>query len=216
MIVLATKNLGKIAEFERLIGKKLKVLGLNDFPDMPDVEETGATLEENAYLKASAIAKFAKLPCLADDSGLFISALNNQPGVYSARYASEKFSDSTEDEVKLFSLNPAQANINKVLRKLDQESNRRAQFRTVVAFVDLKKNHRFDFKGTLDGNISTAPNGTNGFGYDPIFIPDQSSVNKSFTPRTLAELSSAEKDEISHRARAFAQALPVLLATLGV
>lgn len=228
MIVLATKNLGKVAEFERLIGKltenlsdnstgdNFKVLGLNDFPQMPDVAETGSTLEENAYLKATAIAKFTKLPCLADDSGLFITALNDQPGVYSARFASDKFSDSTQDEIKLFATDPARANINKVLRKLDQKTDRSAQFRTVVAFIDLQRNHRFDFKGVLDGRISTAAVGENGFGYDPIFIPDQDLPGSSNSAKTLAQLTGAEKDAISHRARAFAKALPVITAALKV
>ena len=208
MIVLATKNLGKIAEFERLIDHKFKVVGLNVFPDMPDVDETGSTLVENAYLKANAIAKFTSLPCLSDDSGLFISALNDEPGVFSARYASDKFSDSTQTEKELFATNPARANIDKVLRKLAGKSNRKAEFRTVVAFVDLKNNQRFDFLGRLPGEIAQTLRGENGFGYDPIFIPNN-------LDRTLAQLTAEQKDSISHRFRAFEQARPVIMAALN-
>ena len=175
---------------------------------MPDVDETGSTLAENAYLKANAIAKFTSLPCLSDDSGLFISALNDEPGVFSARYASDKFSDSTTSEKELFGTNPARANIDKVLRKLAGKSNRKAEFRTVVAFVDLKNNQRFDFLGRLPGEIAQTARGENGFGYDPIFIPNN-------LGKTLAQLTAEQKDSISHRFRAFEQARPVIMAALN-
>ena len=111
-LVLATKNLGKIAEFDRLLAEfasDIKVLGLNEYPDMPEVEEIGKTLSENARLKAKAISKFTNLPALADDSGLFIDALDGQPGIYSARFSGYTGSDSTLRDL---------SNINKVLELL--------------------------------------------------------------------------------------------------
>jgi XTP/dITP diphosphohydrolase len=129
-IVLATKNTGKIAEFERLLSEftpDVKVLGLSDFPDMPEVVESGKTLNENARLKAKAICEFSKLPALADDSGLFIDALGGQPGVYSARWAEYEGVDSKMRDL---------ANINKALEELKDvpKGSRGAQFRSVVAF----------------------------------------------------------------------------------
>jgi XTP/dITP diphosphohydrolase len=124
-LVLATKNLGKIAEFDRLLAEfasDIKVLGLNDYPDMPEVEETGKTLSENARLKAKAISQFTHLPALADDSGLFIDALAGQPGIYSARFSGYIGTDSTLRDL---------ANINKVLELLinTQDGQRGAQFK---------------------------------------------------------------------------------------
>ena len=120
----------------------------------------------------------------------------------------------------LFRSNPARANIDKVLRKLAGKSNRKAEFRTVVAFVDLKNNQRFDFLGRLPGEIAQTARGENGFGYDPIFIPIFTPVsNPEFNPnnpgRTLAQLTAEQKDSISHRSRAFEQARPVIMAALN-
>ena len=127
-LVLASKNLGKIAEFQRMLGQhatSVKVLGLNDFPDMPDVEESGKSLSENAKLKAHAIAKFTNLPALADDSGLFIDALNADPGVLSARWAGYQGVNSQERD---------RANIQKVLAQLKgvPKPERGAQFKAAV------------------------------------------------------------------------------------
>ena len=194
-LVLASKNLGKIAEFERMLGQQansVKVLGLNDFPDMPDVEESGKTLSENARLKAHAIAKFTNLPALADDSGLFIDALNADPGVLSARWAGYQGVSSQERD---------HANIERVLAQLKgiPKPERGAQFKSVVAFCDPRGQLQMIEKeelGVLDGEILLEPIGDGGFGYDPIFMP--TGFDKS-----LAQLPPGVKDEVSHRGIAF-------------
>ena len=197
-IVLATRNAGKVQEFERLFQEfnaeaataghaKVEVLGLKDFPDMPDVEETGTTLLENSLLKARAIAQFTSLPSLADDSGLFVEALNGDPGIYSARWAGQHGDDG--------------ANTAKVLRQVAELRGSdgftdRAAFRTAVSLVlpDSPMDTIVEV-GEMRGRIIEAPRGEFGFGYDPIFIPD------GFN-RTSAELLPAEKDAISHRGQA--------------
>ena len=194
-LVLASKNLGKIVEFERMLGQQaslVKVLGLNDFPDMPDVEESGKSLSENARLKAQAIAKFTNLPALADDSGLFIDALNADPGVLSARWAGYQGVDSQERD---------RANIQKVLAQLEgvPKPERGAQFKSVVAYCDLRDQLQIIEKeelGVLNGEILLEPIGDGGFGYDPIFMP--TGFDKS-----LAQLPPGVKDEVSHRGIAF-------------
>ena len=201
-LVLATKNLGKIAEFDRLLNQfasDIKVLGLSDYPDMPEVEETGITLSENARLKAKAISQFTNLPALADDSGLFIDALNGQPGIYSARFSGYEGTDSGQRDL---------ANIKKVLELLKDvpEPKRGAQFKAVVAFYKPNPDGTVIEKeelGVLTGEIISSPQGDAGFGYDPIFSPvdfDQS----------LAELSPGVKDEISHRGIALRAIAPFL------
>ena len=201
-IVLATKNTGKIAEFERLLSEftpDVKVLGLADFPDMPEVVESGKTLNENARLKAKAICEFSKLPALADDSGLFIDALGGQPGVYSARWAGYEGVDSKMKDL---------ANINKALEELKDVpmGSRGAQFRSVVAFCRQNLDSSFLEKeelGVLSGQILTQPIGSAGFGYDPIFSPDQ-------FDQSLAQLPPRVKDEVSHRGIALRAIAPFL------
>jgi len=201
-IVLATKNTGKIAEFERLLSEftpDVKVLGLADFPDMPEVVESGKTLNENARLKAKAICEFTKLPALADDSGLFIDALGGQPGVYSARWAGYEGVDSKMRDL---------ANINKALEELKDvpKGSRGAQFRSVVAFCRQNLDSSFLEKeelGVLSGQILTQPIGSAGFGYDPIFSPDQ-------FDQSLAQLPPRVKDEVSHRGIALRAIAPFL------
>jgi XTP/dITP diphosphohydrolase len=201
-IVLATKNTGKIAEFERLLSQftpDVKVLGLADFPDMPEVVESGKTLNENARLKAKAICEFSKLPALADDSGLFIDALGGQPGVYSARWAGYEGVDAKMRDL---------ANINKALEELKDvpKGSRGAQFRSVVAFCRQNLDSSFLEKeelGVLSGQILTQPIGSAGFGYDPIFSPDQ-------FDQSLAQLPPRVKDEVSHRGIALRAIAPFL------
>ena len=201
-IVLATKNTGKIAEFERLLSEftpNVKVLGLADFPDMPEVVESGKTLNENARLKAKAICEFSKLPALADDSGLFIDALGGQPGVYSARWAGFEGVDAKMRDL---------ANINKALEELKDvpKGSRGAQFRSVVAFCRQNLDSSFLEKeelGVLSGQILTQPIGSAGFGYDPIFSPDQ-------FDQSLAQLPPRVKDEVSHRGIALRAIAPFL------
>ena len=201
-LVLATKNLGKIAEFDRLLNQfasDIKVLGLSDYPDMPEVEETGVTLSENARLKAKAISQFTNLPALADDSGLFIDALNGQPGIYSARFSGYAGNNSKERDL---------ANIRKVLELLKDvpAQQRGAQFKAVVAFYKPNPDGTVietEELGVLTGEIISSPRGEAGFGYDPIFSPDD-------FDQSLAELSPGVKDEISHRGIALRAIAPFL------
>ena len=205
-LVLATKNKGKIVEFERLLNQhaqSIKVLGLTDFPDMPDVTESGETLSENAKLKAKSISIATNLPCLADDSGLFIDALAGDPGIYSARWAGYEGSDSGERD---------RMNIEKVLTQLKDVpvQNRGAQFKAVVAFYKPTADGLAIEKeelGVMPGEIVLAPLGGGGFGYDPIFKP-------TGFDQTLAQLSPGVKDEVSHRGIAFRAMTPFLLSNL--
>jgi XTP/dITP diphosphohydrolase len=205
-LVLATKNKGKIVEFERLLNQhaqSIKVLGLTDFPDMPDVTESGETLSENAKLKAKSISIATNLPCLADDSGLFIDALAGDPGIYSARWAGYEGSDSGERD---------RMNIEKVLTQLKDVpvQNRGAQFKAVVAFYKPTADGLAIEKeelGVMPGEIVLAPLGDGGFGYDPIFKP-------TGFDQTLAQLSPGVKDEVSHRGIAFRAMTPFLLSNL--
>ena len=186
-IVLATQNKGKIAEFERLLSQSaedIQVLGLKDFPNMPDIEESGKTFSENALLKAHGVCEFTSLPALADDSGLCIDYLNGDPGIFSARWAGVHGDDL--------------ANINKVLGQLDGvlEPERSAYFICEVALV-FPKGHRSANievleRGKLLGSIASNPRGSAGFGYDPIFQPTGEIL-------TLGELGHGVKDKISHR-----------------
>jgi len=205
-LVLATKNKGKIVEFERLLNQHaqlIKVLGLSDFPDMPDVTESGKTLSENAKLKAKSISIATNLPCLADDSGLFIDALAGDPGIYSARWAGYEGSDSGERD---------RMNIEKVLAQLKDVpvQKRGAQFKAVVAFYKPTADGLAIEKeelGVMPGEIVLAPLGDGGFGYDPIFKP-------TGFDQTLAQLSPGVKDEVSHRGIAFRAITPFLLSNL--
>ena len=205
-LVLATKNKGKIVEFERLLNQhaqSIKVLGLTDFPDMPDVTESGETLSENAKLKAKSISIATNLPCLAADSGLFIDALAGDPGIYSARWAGYEGSDSGERD---------RMNIEKVLTQLKDVpvQNRGAQFKAVVAFYKPTADGLAIEKeelGVMPGEIVLAPLGDGGFGYDPIFKP-------TGFDQTLAQLSPGVKDEVSHRGIAFRAMTPFLLSNL--
>ena len=204
-LVLATQNLGKIKEFVRLLDSahlNIEVLGLKDFPDMPDVEETGSTFQENSLLKARAIAEFTGLPALADDSGLCVDALGGDPGIYSARWSGVHGDDA--------------ANVAKVLAQLvelDQHSpegrvDRSARFVCSVALV-FPVNHvhvalEIVEEAFIEGEIIDHPIGENGFGYDPIFQPTGYDV-------TTAQLDSEIKDRISHRGLALAKILPKIV-----
>jgi XTP/dITP diphosphohydrolase len=198
-LILATQNQGKIAEFERLLAEHagdIKVLGLADFPDMPDVIESGKTLSENAFLKARAIAEFAKLPALADDSGLFVDYLDGKPGVYSARFGGYEGHDAKERDL---------ININKLLGELNDvpAEQRGAQFKCVVAFVNPARDFEHEEIGELPGMIAVQPAGNDGFGYDPIFIPNN-------FDQSLAQLGAGVKDRISHRGQALRSIAPIL------
>jgi XTP/dITP diphosphohydrolase len=201
-IVLATQNSGKIAEFERLLAEfvsDVQVLGLRDFPDMPDIAETGTSFIENSLLKARGICAFTGLPTLADDSGLCIDYLNGDPGIYSARWSGIHGDDK--------------ANIAKILLQLDGVAieDRSAHFICEVALV-FPQGHEHEGReviesGKLHGSITLSPRGTAGFGYDPIFQPAGEGL-------TLGEFTHGEKDKISHRGIAMRAIAPLILDLL--
>lgn len=185
-IIIATKNAGKVKEFEEFFAPyEITVKSLLDFENLPDVEETGTTFEENAALKAEQITAHVQAPVLADDSGLMIDALDGRPGIYSARYAGEEKND--------------QANIDKVLDELQDvpEEKRTARFICVLAIAEPGKETIFR-TGYCEGKIASEQKGTNGFGYDPIFIPDG-------YDETLGQLAPEVKNQISHRKNALDQ-----------
>ncbi|MBS2771631.1 XTP/dITP diphosphatase [Anoxybacillus rupiensis] len=185
-VIIATKNTGKAREFEALFNEKgMQVKTLLDFPNCPDVEETGDTFAENARLKAEAMAAYFQQMVIADDSGLSIDALDGRPGVYSARYAGEEKDD--------------QANIAKVLKELKGVpfEQRTARFHCTLA-IAIPGRPTAIVEGTCEGYIAEEPKGENGFGYDPIFyVPEKN--------KTMAELPKEVKNKISHRADALAK-----------
>lgn len=178
-LIFATHNKNKVIEVKSLINQNINLLNLSDINFTDDINETATTLEGNALLKAQTIFKKINLNCFADDSGLLVDALNGEPGVYSARYAGEKKNDKE--------------NIIKVLRNLHGIENRKAQFKTVLALII--NGNEYLFEGIMLGKITHEKMGTNGFGYDPIFMPHGYS-------KTFAELTLEEKSKISHRALA--------------
>jgi len=187
-IVLCTGNPGKVAELRALLPPTIELLSLAEVGLPSDLPETGDTLETNALQKARYAHALVKLPCMADDTGLEVDALNGAPGVSSARYAGEA--------------KDAAANMARLLRELEGRTDRNARFRTVIAYIDQDGEHTFE--GTAMGRIALERRGTAGFGYDPIFIPDGSSFR-------FAEMTAEAKNAISHRARAL-QALLVYLS----
>lgn len=182
-IIIATKNKGKAKDFEELLEPMgYKVLTLHDVAPYMDVEETGETFEENAILKAEAIAQELQATVIADDSGLEIDALDGEPGVYSARYSGEEKNDDS--------------NIDKVLQKLVQipDDEKTARFRCVLALASPGK-ETIIFEGTCEGLITDERKGDNGFGYDPIFYVPA-------LEKTMAEMKPSEKAAVSHRGNA--------------
>lgn len=193
-LLIATRNAGKVCEVEMLLeGLPLRLRSLAEFPEVPEVEETGATFAENAALKAKSYATQTRLWTLADDSGLEVEALGGAPGIFSARYAGGANASDAERIAHLLA---------ELSRTGDTE--RRARFVCVIAITDPGARLVNTSTGTCDGRIAPAPRGGNGFGYDPVFIPD--GYQQSF-----GELSSEIKRRISHRARALDAARPFLL-----
>jgi XTP/dITP diphosphohydrolase len=191
-LVVATGNIGKIKELnELLIDLPVKLYGLNDFTNISDVEETGLTFADNAVLKAESYAVQTGFWTLSDDSGLEVEALGGAPGIFSARYAGENASD--------------QDRITKLLEELNRTNDkvRAARFICAMAIADKNGQKRFLAEGICDGKIALQPHGTNGFGYDPIFVPNG-------FEQTFGELSSTIKGKISHRARAIAKIIRFL------
>ncbi len=197
-LILATRNPEKLRELRRILeaGRvPVDVGDLDEFPDMPEVAETGLTFTDNALLKARAVAAFTGLPAVAEDSGLCVDALNGMPGVLSARWSGRHGDDS--------------ANLQLVLGQMADipAGHRGAHFACAAALV-LPSGTEHVTEGVVDGVLTTAPRGTNGFGYDPIFAPEGYQV-------TTAEMSPAEKDKISHRGRALRHLAPIIAALLG-
>lgn len=178
-LVFATNNLHKLDEVRKITATRAEILSLHDIGCHDDIPETGSTLEENALQKARYVRNKFCLDCFADDTGLEVEALCGAPGVYSARYAGEA--------------HDSEANMRKLLSEMDGKENRRARFRTVIALILDGKEYMFE--GIVNGTITEYKRGTNGFGYDPVFMPD------GYT-KTFAELGDSVKNTISHRAEA--------------
>lgn len=197
-LVLATGNQQKLAELARILqaGRvAVELVGLSDFPGAPQVAETGSTFAENALLKARAIAEFTGLASVADDSGLCADALNGMPGVLSARWSGLHGDDA--------------ANLRLLLAQLsDVPDGRRGAHFTCAAALVLPGGREHLSEAEMHGRLIRAARGSNGFGYDPIFVPDSAEL-------TTAEISSAAKDKISHRGKALRGLAPVIAALLG-
>ena len=202
-VVLATRNAAKLRELARILGAEdrasqdggaqIRLAGLDEFPGVPDLPETGATFEENALLKARAIADYTGLPAVADDSGLCVDALNGMPGVLSARWAGGHGDD--------------RANLELVLSQVADVPDTRlgARFVCAAALV-VPGSGEWVVTGQAEGRLIRAPRGSGGFGYDPIFLPDG-------FDQTTAEMTAEAKDAISHRGRAFRALAPFITAT---
>lgn len=186
-LVFATHNPNKMKEIKELLPDTIDLLSLNDIGCDEDIEETADTIDGNAILKAKYVTENYGYNCFADDTGLEVNALNGEPGVFSARYAGEHKNND--------------ANIAKLLKNLEDKLDRSARFKTVIA-LSLHE-HETLFTGICEGEITKEKRGEKGFGYDPVFLPK----NKS---KTFAEMNPQEKNEISHRARAFSQLVSYL------
>jgi XTP/dITP diphosphohydrolase len=182
-IVLATANTHKVIEFQRILNEllpDLELVAASQFPGVPEIEETGSTFAENALIKARAINEFTNLPALADDSGLVVEALNGAPGIFSARYAGINADDK--------------ANVMKLLNEIKglDQSLLSAKFECSIALVDKSQDLELLVDGQMPGQVIKEVRGENGFGYDPIFVPQG-------LTKTSSQLSDSEKDKISHR-----------------
>ena len=189
-LVFATNNIHKLSEVKDIVADGIHIISLADIGCAEDIPETAETLEGNAFIKARYIKERYGYNCFADDTGLEVEELDGAPGVYSARYAGPA--------------HDSQANIRKLLHALDGKTNRKARFRTVIALILDEREYLFE--GIINGNITESSRGTNGFGYDPVFIPDGHT-------ETFAELGDAIKNTISHRAKA-AHQLADFLSTI--
>ena len=186
-LIFASHNEHKTTEIRQLLPPEIQLLSLNDLNYHDEIEESAATLEGNALLKATHVFTLFKLPCFADDSGLEVEALDNRPGVYSARYAGEPKND--------------ERNIAKLLDDLKESTNRSARFRTVISLI--LPTTTLSFEGIIEGEITREKKGSNGFGYDPVFQPIESSI-------TFAQMSMEQKNTISHRALALEKMISFL------
>ena len=198
-LVLATRNQGKITEFRRILEElapgQIELIGVDQFPQLVDVDETGATFEENSLLKARYTCQATGLPAIADDSGLCVDALNGDPGIFSARWAGVHGND--------------QANLEKVLAQLkDVPDEKRTAYFICVASLVLPDGREQVAEGRFEGRILHAPVGTNGFGYDPIFQPLGLSISS-------AQMSAQEKDVVSHRGKSLRSIAPHVIQMLA-
>lgn len=178
-LVFATNNAHKLEEIRAILGDKMEILSLADIKCHADIPETANTLEGNAHLKSEYVYNHYGLDCFADDTGLEVEALEGAPGVYSARYAGDG--------------HDSQANMQKLLKEMEEKNNRKAQFRTVISLIE--KGEEKLFEGIVRGEITREKRGNSGFGYDPVFQPEG-------FDETFAELGSEIKNKISHRAKA--------------
>jgi XTP/dITP diphosphohydrolase len=197
-LLLATRNAGKLAELQRLLTTAVpgvEVLGLRDVPEYPEAPETGATFEENALLKAREAVRYTGLPAVADDSGLTIDALNGMPGIFSARWSGRHGDDEANTALLLGQLT-------------DVPDERRGAAFVCAAALVTPEGAEHVLRAEWRGTVIREPRGTNGFGYDPVFVPAGLEL-------TSAELEPAQKDAISHRGQAFAALLPVIGQVLG-
>lgn len=185
-LVFATNNLHKTEEVANILAPDYQVVNLKDIGCFVDIAETGDTFAENATLKSTYVFEHFSLDCFADDSGLEVTALNNEPGIFSARYSGVK-NDAT--------------NLALLLKNLEGKTDRSARFRTVISLLKDGENHLFE--GVIEGVITKEPSGENGFGYDPIFKPNGYNI-------TFAEMDMAEKNKISHRALAMQKLITFL------
>ena len=196
-LVLATRNQGKLRELARILGRQIRLVGLDAFPGAPDVPETGATFEANALLKARAVAAYTKLPAVADESGLCVDALNGMPGILWAR-GSGRLGDD-------------QANLDLLIAQVADvpDARRGARFVCAAALVVPAEGTAREWvvTGQVEGRLTRAPRGSGGFGYDPVFQPD------GFM-ETTAEMTPDAKDAISHRGRAFRALAPFITGEL--
>ncbi|MET7332826.1 RdgB/HAM1 family non-canonical purine NTP pyrophosphatase [Nonomuraea sp. NPDC005650] len=193
-ILLATRNTGKIAELRRILSG-FDIVGLEEFPAIGEVAETGVTFEENALLKAHAVAQQSGLPAVADDSGLCVDVLGGMPGVFSARWSGRHGDD--------------QANLDLLLAQVsDVPADKLTAHFACAAALALPSGEFRVVEGALQGHLISARRGSNGFGYDPIFVPDGEEL-------TTAEMSPEEKDAISHRGRAFRALAPLVRGLLS-
>ena len=186
-IVFATNNAHKLSEVKAVLGDGYELVTLREVGITEDIPETGATLDENASIKARYVYERTGLDCFADDTGLEVAALNGAPGVRSARYATDGHDFA--------------ANNRKLLAELQNKENRRARFRTVISLI--RNGVEQQVEGIVEGTIATSQSGSEGFGYDPLFIPDGYDV-------TFAEMSTEQKNTISHRGRAVAALVKIL------
>ena len=186
-IVFATNNAHKLTEVKAVLGEGFELVTLKEVGITEDIPETGETLDENASIKARYVFERTGLDCFADDTGLEVEALNGAPGVRSARYATDGHDFA--------------ANNRKLLRELEGVTNRKARFRTVISLI--RSGVEQQVEGIVNGCIATEESGCEGFGYDPLFIPEGESV-------TFAEMTADQKNSISHRGRAVAELVKVL------